>query len=184
MTYFNTPFYKILPSGILSDLLLTMWQRNYQPLPQDRDNDADRWDSSINQFCFLCSHPDSTRPVVRSNRLRTFLHFGFVIIAVCTALEGVLLISLCFRYARSVWFPAHLTNLETPSTHINFDLLYRNGTKTNSQFPPIQGLPRALEQVSAASAEPDKVYPQWPVSYLAAYGTIPYHGRRILVDPR
>ena len=48
--------------------------------------------------------------------------------------------------------------LETRRTYILFDQLYRNGPKTNSQFPPIQGLPRALAQVSAV--EPNKVYPQ------------------------
>jgi hypothetical protein len=34
-----------------------------------------------------------------------------------------------------------------------------------------------------SSAEPDKVYPQWPVSYLAPYGTVPYNDRRLLVEP-
>ena len=86
-----------------------------------------------------------------------------------------------FRYARSVWYPTDPAKLEAPSTYINFDLLYNNGTKTNSKFPPIQGLPRALAQVS--SAEPDKVFPQWPVSYLAAWGTVPYNDRRLLVEP-
>ncbi|KAN0129145.1 hypothetical protein V8E53_013016 [Lactarius tabidus] len=121
------------------------------------------------------------RLVVRSNRAKTILLFGFVIIALCTALDSVLLISLGFRYAQSVWYPTDPAQLDAPSTYINFDLLYRNGTKTNSNFPPIQGLPRALAQVS--SAEPDKIFPQWPVSYLAAYGTVPYNDRRLLVEP-
>ena len=43
------------------------------------------------------------------------------------------------------------TKLETQSVYINFDLLYRNGTKTDSQFPPIQALPPALAKVSIAS---------------------------------
>jgi hypothetical protein len=34
-----------------------------------------------------------------------------------------------------------------------------------------------------STAEPDKVYPQWPVSFLAAYGTVRYNDRRLLVDP-
>jgi hypothetical protein len=54
-------------------------------------------------------------------------------------------------------------------------------SKTNSQFPPIQGPPRALAQVSVA--KPDKIYPRWPVSYLAAYGTVPHNDRRLLVEP-
>ncbi|KAH8993700.1 hypothetical protein EDB92DRAFT_1796172, partial [Lactarius akahatsu] len=112
---------------------------------------------------------------------KMLLYFGFVIIAVCTVLDSVLLLSLGYRYARSVWYPADPAKLETPSTYINFDLLYRNGTKTNHRFPPIQGLPRALAQVSAA--EPDKVYPQWPVSFMAAYGAVPYNDRRLLVEP-
>ncbi|KAH9979595.1 hypothetical protein BGW80DRAFT_1279156, partial [Lactifluus volemus] len=77
--------------------------------------------------------------------------------------------------------PVDLAKLDAPSTYINFDLLYRNGTKTNSRFPPIQALPRALAQVSAR--EPDKVYPQWPVSFLAPYGSVPYNDRHLLVDP-
>ena len=119
--------------------------------------------------------------VVLNNRSKTLLHLGLIIIAVCTAIDCVLLVSLGYHYARSVWYPADPAKLEALSTYINFDLLYRNGTKTDSQFPPIQGLPRALAQVSAA--EPDKVFPQWPVSFLAAYGTVPYNDRRLLVEP-
>jgi hypothetical protein len=58
------------------------------------------------------------------------------------------------------------------------DSLYRNGTKTNAQLPPIQG---ALAQVSAT--EPNKVHPQWLRSFLAAYGTVPCNDRRLLVEP-
>ncbi|KAH8991445.1 hypothetical protein EDB86DRAFT_3079868 [Lactarius hatsudake] len=145
-----------------------MWRRSYQPLPQDKSeedpNDAER-----------------RGLIVPGNKSKTLLYFGFVIVAVCTVLDSVLLLSLGYRYARSVWYPADPAKLETPSTYINFDLLYRNGTKTNHRFPPIQGLPRALAQVSAA--EPDKVYPQWPVSFMAAYGTVPYNDRRLLVEP-
>ncbi|KAH9058102.1 hypothetical protein EDB87DRAFT_1564383 [Lactarius vividus] len=114
---------------------------------------------------------------------KILLYFGFVTIAVCTVFDSVLFLSLGYRYAQSVWYPADPAKLETPSTYINFDLLYRNGTKTKTshRFPPIQGLPRALAQVSAA--EPDKVYPQWPVSFMAAYGTVPYNDRRLLVEP-
>ncbi|KAH8991481.1 hypothetical protein EDB86DRAFT_1607487 [Lactarius hatsudake] len=120
------------------------------------------------------------RPVP-SNKSKTLLYFGFVIISVCTVLDSALLLSLGYRYARSVWYLADPAKLEAPSTYINFDLLYRNGTRTNHRFPPIHGLPRALAQVSAA--EPDKVYPQWPVSFMAAYGTVPYNDRRLLVEP-
>ncbi|KAI9439097.1 hypothetical protein H4582DRAFT_2075755 [Lactarius indigo] len=105
-------------------------------------NDAERWGS-----------------IALSNRSKTILYFGFVIIAVCTVLDSVLLISLGYRYAQSVWYPADPTKLETPSTYINFDLLYRNGTKTDHRFPPIQ------------------------VSFMAAYGTVPYNDRRLLVEP-
>jgi hypothetical protein len=95
---------------------------------------------------------------------------------VCTAPDGVL---LGFCHTLSVWFPADPMKLETPSTYISFDLLYRNGTKTSIQFSPIQGLPRALAQVSTTEA--DKVYRQWPVSFLVAYGTVPYNNRRLLL---
>jgi hypothetical protein len=59
---------------------------------------------------------------------------------------------ISFRHAWSVQFPADPTKLETPSTYINIDMLYR---KTSIQFSPIQGLPRALAQVS--TTELDKV---------------------------
>ncbi|KAN0129149.1 hypothetical protein V8E53_013020 [Lactarius tabidus] len=136
-----------------------MWRRNYQPLPQDKSeehiNDAEHWD-----------------PVVRSNRAKTILLFGFVIIALCTALDIVLLISLGFSYAQSVWYPTDPAQLDTPSTYIKYDLLYRNGTKTNSKFPPLQGLPRALAQVSFA--EPDKIFPQWPISIVVQFRVVDY----------
>jgi len=112
----------------------------------------------------------------------SLLRFGFFVIAICTALDGILFLALGYRYSRSVLFHIDPTKLETPSTYINFDLLYPNdGTKTDSRFPTIQALPRALAQVS--SREPDKVYPQWPVSFLAPYGSVPYNDRRLLVDP-
>jgi hypothetical protein len=96
-------------------------------------------------------------------------------------LDCILFVALGYRYAKIVLFPLDPAKLEAPSTYINFDLLYRNGTKTNSQFPPIRALPRALAQVS--STEPDRVYPQWPVSFLAPYGSVPQNDRRLLVDP-
>ena len=42
---------------------------------------------------------DSISPLVRSDRANTLLHSGFIIIAVCTALDSRALISLCFCYA-------------------------------------------------------------------------------------
>jgi hypothetical protein len=107
------------------------------------------------------------------NRLRTLLHFGFVIITVCMAL--VLLISLCSRDAWSVQFPTDLTKLETPRTYINCDLLYR-------QFLPIQDISRVLAQESPA--EPDNVYAQYSVSFSQAYGTVPYNDRCLLIEPK
>jgi len=109
------------------------------------------------------------------------LRLGFFVIATCTVLDCLLFLALGCRYANSVLFPVHPANLETASTYINFDLLYRNGTKTSFLFPPIRALPRALAQVS--SREPDRVYPQWPTSFLAPYGRVPQNDRRLLVDP-
>ena len=68
----------------------------------------------------LHSCPDSTDPVVRSNRAKKLLHFGFVIIAVCAARfarlwsASFLLTFFGFRYARSIWLPTDPTNLEAP----------------------------------------------------------------------
>jgi hypothetical protein len=108
------------------------------------------------------------------------LYYGFVVIVFCTVLDSILLFTLGYRYVKVTLSPVDPAKLEAPSTYINFDLLYRNGTKTSAQFPPIQALPRALAQVSAR--EPDMVYPQWPVSFLAPYGSVPYNDRRLLVD--
>jgi hypothetical protein len=113
--------------------------------------------------------------------MRKLLFCGFITIAICTALDSILLLALGYGYVKAILSPVDPAKLEAPSTYINFDLLYRNGTKTNSRFPPIQALPRSLAQVSAR--EPDKVYPQWPVSFLAPYGSVPYNDRHLLVDP-
>jgi len=146
-----------------------MWRRYYQPLPQGKTKGG--------------TDAPGERPesVTISNGIKALLRFGFFIIAVCTLLDCVLFVALGYRYAKVVLFPLDPAKLETPSTYINFDLLYRNGTKTSSQFPPIRALPRALAQVS--SREPDRVYPQWPVSFLAPYGSVPQNDRRLLVDP-
>jgi hypothetical protein len=59
------------------------------PLPQDESeehlNDAERWD-----------------PTGRSNRAKILLLFGFVTIALCTAIDTSSSFSLGFRYAGSV----------------------------------------------------------------------------------
>ena len=57
---------------------------------------------------------------------------------------------------------------KTESIYINPWPTVSQRNQGESQFPT-DGLPHALAQASAA--EPDKVYPQWPVSFLAAYGT-------------
>jgi len=113
--------------------------------------------------------------------MNALLRYGLFVIAICTALDGILFLALGYRYARSLLFHVDPTELETPSTYINFDLLYLNGSKTGSRSPTVRALPRALAQVS--SREPDKIYPQWTVSFLAPYGTVPYNDRRLLVDP-
>ena len=51
--------------------------------------------------------------------------------------------------------------LVTLSTYIKFYLLYRNGTKTNTQLSSIQGLPSVLAQVTVSNVELDRVYSQW-----------------------
>ena len=116
-----------------------MWRRIYQPPPQNKsEEDLDHAESTILFYPLstrLARAPDliALRLVALNNRTKTFLHFGLVITAVSTALDSF------------------------PSTYINFDLLYRLGAKMNSQFPQIQGRPRALARVSAT--EPDRVYP-------------------------
>ncbi|KAH8991865.1 hypothetical protein EDB86DRAFT_1532851 [Lactarius hatsudake] len=47
--------------------------------------------------------------------------------------------------------------------------------------PPILGLPPALTQMS--STDPDRVNPRWPVSFMAASGTVTDNDRRLLVEP-
>jgi hypothetical protein len=132
----------------------------------------------------ICLSPTITYhtvPVTISNGIKALLRFGFFVIAACTVLDCLLFVALGYRYAKIILFPVDPARLETPSTYINFDLLYRNGTKTSSRFPPIRALPRALAQVS--SREPGRVFPQWPVSFLAPYGSVPQNDRRLLVDP-
>jgi len=148
-----------------------MWRNSsYQLLPQDKTGgDSDTLERSKYATTGI------------GNGTKDFLRYGLFIIAACTVLDSILLLVLGYRYAKTVLFPADPAKLETPSTYINFDLLYDNGTKTNSHFIPIQALPRALAQVS--SREPAKIYPQWPVSFLAQYGSVPYNDRRLLVDP-
>ena len=56
------------------------------------------------------------RLVALLNGTKIFLHFGLVIIAVCTALDNVFLVSFDHCYARPVWYPADPAKLETPNT--------------------------------------------------------------------
>jgi hypothetical protein len=91
------------------------------------------------------------------------------------------LISLGFRYAQSASFPLTLRNWKPQAHRSILTCCFATEPRRTPSFSPIQGLPRALAQVS--TTEPDKVYPQWAVSFLAAYGTILYNDRRILVEP-
>ncbi len=85
-----------------------------------------QYDSILFVFHSSSTHscPDCIRPVVLINRTKTLLRFGFAIIVACTILDSFLLPYLGDRYARSVWYPADPAKPETPSTNINFDLLY------------------------------------------------------------
>jgi hypothetical protein len=70
------------------------------------------------------------------------------------ALDSVLLISLGFCYPRSAPFPTDPAKLETPSTYINFDLLYRNELPISPDskcFPksPPQNPTRSIHTASA-----------------------------------
>lgn len=164
-----------------------MWRQYYQPLPQGKTKEGTDVPEGPKSgvFSFIAYNHDGhltvSAPVTTSNGIKALLRFGFFIIAACTVLDCVLFLTLGYRYAKTVLFPVDPAKLETASSYINFDLLYRNGTKTSSQFPPIRALPRALAHVS--SSAPDRVYPQWPVSFLAPYGRVPQNDRRLLVDP-
>ena len=155
------------------------------PCPKVRQREVPTLLSAPNLVCSSSSRPrqksDCLLAETISNGIKALLRYGFFIIAACTVLDCLLFVALGYRYAKIVLFPVNPAKLETPSTYINFDLLYRNGTKTSYQFPPIRVLPRALAHVS--SREPDRVYPQWPVSFLAPYGSVPQNDRRLLVDP-
>ena len=73
--------------------------------------------------------------------------------------------------------------METSTTYVNFDLLLRS-QRNQDEFRAAPPDPRSLLcACTRSAAEPDKVYPQWPLSFLVAYLTVPYNGRYLLVEP-
>ncbi|KAA1474023.1 hypothetical protein DENSPDRAFT_860145 [Dentipellis sp. KUC8613] len=116
----------------------------------------------------LCSEP------YRIIRLAT------LIIVTCTIVDTLLVLQLGIRYFKAS-APLDVDSLEFRSPYIGFDNLYRNKSRS-TQSGPIFNLGRALWQVS--SAEPNKVFPQWPDSWMSPDGLVPLDDRRVLVNEK
>ena len=134
---------------------------------------------------FMQGHPlpgTSTRQLVLSNWAKTLLHCGFVI-AVCSAQDGVFLISLSFSYTRSVLFLADPAKLETPSTYINFDLLYATASRRIPSFLRSQA-PYLMRKSPPHNPTKSLFVVVSDVRHPRSYVTVLYnHGRRLLVEP-
>jgi len=120
---------------------------------------------------------------IPGNGINTLLPCGFIIIAACTILDGVLPLALAYRYASMALFPLDPAKLETPRTYINFDLLYRNGTKYTSSIPSDPRSPTRACAGLHERARQGLQYPHWPASFMAPYGSVPYNDRHLLVSP-
>jgi hypothetical protein len=151
-----------------------MWRRNCHPLPEDKPEEiSQRYRELGPQYDSILFF--GAPPTLRVRRHRS-LHgsrqrrphhlFGL-------PLPGPSSFPLTLRS----WKPQAHTSI--------FDCIATEPRRTH-RFPRsklFQSLPRALAQVST-TAEPDQVYLQWPVSFLAlAYGTDPYNDYRLLVEP-
>jgi len=73
--------------------------------------------------------------------MNALLRYGLFVIAICTALDGILFLALGYRYACSLLFHVDPTELETPSTYINFDLLLPQRVQNGLSIPYDPGSP-------------------------------------------
>ncbi|KAI0056951.1 hypothetical protein BV25DRAFT_1920588 [Artomyces pyxidatus] len=134
----------------------------YAPLPQD----------------------DETIEKPAESKTYALIRWSTIVLLLCTVVDVFLVLSLVLRSDREVFSstPASPTSaLEMPNMYINFDKLYNGTIQENRTFPPIVNIPRGMSQVS--SAQPNKVFPQWPESWLTIYGSVPINSRRLWVSP-
>ncbi|KAH9053134.1 hypothetical protein EDB87DRAFT_289092 [Lactarius vividus] len=77
------------------------------------------------------------------------------------------IIFLGYRYSRSAWYPADPAKLETTSTYINFDPCISTEPRRILDLPRSKVCPGIWSR--KCTAEPDKDYPQRPVSIMMAW---------------
>ncbi|TFY66320.1 hypothetical protein EVG20_g4769 [Dentipellis fragilis] len=143
----------------------------YSSLPQD-DEQAPLVDEKPEPEAVEITGVPSNGPAYRIIRLAT------LIIVVCTVIDSLLFLQLGLRYWKAST-PVDPDSLELRNPYIGFDDLYRNKSRT-SPHGPIFNLGRALMQVS--SAEPNKVFPQWPDSWMSPDGLVPMGDRHLLIS--
>ncbi|KAH9052581.1 hypothetical protein EDB87DRAFT_1657633 [Lactarius vividus] len=125
------------------------------------------WNAPLSRFCGLCPPSRPKRYSRTKNTLALRFHHHRDLF-----LNSFRLLSFPVGYrCPDCLVPRH-RKTGTPETRIN-QLTEEDIILSSS---PIQGLPHALALVSAA--EPDKIYPSWPVSIMIALG-----GSDLLLSP-
>ncbi|KAE9400826.1 hypothetical protein BT96DRAFT_1018634 [Gymnopus androsaceus JB14] len=134
---------------------------NYESLAQE--------DQDISEFKTPIKPVDGT---VTSR----FIYWAIVVVTLCTIFDAALIFFVTYRYALSASPPSPL---ERPSTYINFENLYRNGTRPKTKHGAITSLTKVQTQTSRV--EPERVLPHSNEMWMTYYGSVPIGDRRLKV---
>lgn len=120
-----------------------------------------------------------------SNRLERLVRIAVIIIALCTVVDVLLVLSLGIRYystSHTASSDDYWDNLEMRSSYVNLDQLYSKPTMKSSKHGPIINHARAFVQIS--STEPDRVFPPYRKLIQLDDGFVPPNERRLLMTPQ
>lgn len=153
----------------------------YQKLPEDdtllQDDSEFPLSKTLGISDILCigvtgSEMESSEPRP-SVLLGTLLKISTIVILICAVFDGAILAYILFNPNKtSIPAKYDLQNLESPSSYVRLERLYRQKPNTVA-YPPIHNRGRYFIQVS--SKQKNKSYRMWPTLYQSdeAHGLVP-----------
>lgn len=148
----------------------------YASLLQEEDEPHD----TEEKVAFAVTSPSAAS----NNRLERLVRIAVIIIALCTIVDVLLVLSLGIQYykSRAISPDDDWENLELRSSYVNLDQLYSQSNFKSSKHAPIINHARAFVQIS--STEPDKVFPPYRNLIQLDDGFVPPNERRLLMTPQ
>jgi len=138
-------------------------------------------------FRYTSLQQDEEKPdqqeVYTTNETSLLVRWCIITILVCSAVD------ICALAYRTFWSssslpinPISFEQLPLRSTYLRLDELYKEKHQQSTPHGPVINVPRAFAQVS--SAEPNRMFTQWPIWWSSESGFVPFADLRVLVTPQ